>query len=207
MMKLRFIILSFLITGIFVLPQASRAAESSAPAAAFMQKMADAALLCLNSSKMSSAEKHEQLRALFRQGFDIKTIGRFVLGKHWKEATEDQRHEYLSLFEDRIVQTYEERLTLDPVKSFTILNVTPDGSGSQDSLVNSVIVRTSDPEPTKVTWRVRLKEGQMKIVDVLVDGISSSITQRSDFDSVIVNGGGKIETLLDTLRNLDKATQ
>ena len=207
MMKIRFLLLSFLIAGTFAFSHACRAAENVAPAALFMQKLGDTALVYLSSGKVPETERSERLRSLFREGFDIQTIGRFVLGKHWQEASEDQRREFLSLFEDRIVQTYQDRLTDDPVKSFTILNTVPTEKGSQDSFVNSLIVGTSDPEPTKVTWRVRIKEGQMKIVDVLVNGISESITQRSDFDSVIMKGGGNVEALLESLRQLKRTTQ
>lgn len=210
MMKLRFLAFSLLISGIFAFSHpgyAAATATTATPAAAFMQKMADDAMVCLNSDSISETEKHERLRALFRAGFDIKTIGRFVLGKHWQTASEEQRREYLGLFEEVILQSYQDRLTIDPVKSFTITNVTAAEGGSEDSLVNTIIVRQTDPEPTKVTWRVRVKEGQMKIVDVLVNGISSSITQRSDFNSVIMNGGGKIDALLATLRNFTRVTQ
>ncbi len=171
-----------------------------------MQKLGDSAVMYLTTGSMPQPEKLEHLRALFKEGFDIQTIGRFVMGKHWREASDAQRSEFLSLFEAKIVQTYQDRLTDDPVKSFKITGAVAD-KDSQDALVNSLIVGTTDPQPTKVTWRVRLEEGKMKVVDVLVNGISESITQRSDFDSVIMKGGGNVEALLVTLREMNKATQ
>ncbi len=207
MKRLRFLALGLLVAGLCTLSQGARAAATvaAAPAAVFMQNMADNAMHYLNADNIPEKEKTERLRALLRDGFDIKTIGRFVLGKHWQQASEDQRREYFSLFEDMVLQSYQNRLTVDKVKSFTITDVKP--GGAEDSMVSSVIVRQSDPEPTNVTWRVRMEEGKMKIVDVLVNGISSSITQRSDFDSVIMKGGGKFEALLATMRDFTRATQ
>jgi phospholipid transport system substrate-binding protein len=207
MVKIRFLLLSLMAAGTFMFSHVCLAAVDTAPAATFMQQLGDSALMYLSSGKIPETEKSERLRALFRSGFDTQTIGRFVLGRHWQEASEGQRREFLSLFEDMIVQTYQDRLTDDPLKSFKVLGATPAGESSQDAFVNSVIVGTSDPEPTKVTWRVRVKEGQMKIVDVLVNGISSSMTQRSDFDSVIMEGGGNIEALLASLRHFRRTTQ
>jgi len=205
--NIRFLFLGVLITGTFAFSPICRAADNNAaPAAIYMQKMGDAAVMYLTSGNMPQPEKLEHLRALFKEGFDIQTIGRFVLGKHWREASDDQRREFLALFEAKIVQTYQDRLTDDPVKSFKILDARAE-KDSQDSLVNSLIVGTSDPQPTKVTWRVRVEEGKMKIVDVLVNGISESITQRSDFDSVIMKGGGNVEALLASLREFNRATQ
>ena len=52
----------------------------------------------------------------------------------------------------------------------------------------------------KVDWRVREKNGQMKVIDVVIEGVSMALTQRSDFSSVIQRGGGKIDVLLEHLR-------
>ena len=51
-----------------------------------------------------------------------------------------------------------------------------------------------------VDWRVRERGGSMKILDVIVEGVSMSVTQRSDFSSVIQRGGGNVDVLLDHLR-------
>ena len=48
--------------------------------------------------------------------------------------------------------------------------------------------------------RVRERGGSMKILDVIVEGVSMSVTQRSDFSSVIQRGGGNVDVLLDHLR-------
>ena len=71
--------------------------------------------------------------------------------------------------------------------------------GKKDILVNSYIVPKGGSK-VKVDWRVREKNGKMKIIDVIIEGVSMSLTQRSDFSSVIQRGGGKIEVLLEHLR-------
>ena len=40
----------------------------------------------------------------------------------------------------------------------------------------------------------------MKIIDVAIEGISMSVTQRDEFSSVIQRGGGRVEALLASLR-------
>jgi phospholipid transport system substrate-binding protein len=63
-----------------------------------------------------------------------------------------------------------------------------------------VIVSPEGKPPVKVDWRVRNKDGRYKIVDVLVEGVSMSLTQRSDFSSVIQAGGGDVQVLLNHLK-------
>jgi hypothetical protein len=58
----------------------------------------------------AAAKRRRELHRLFVQGFDTRTIGRFVLGRHWDAASEQQLEEYLALFEAFAVQSYAPRL-------------------------------------------------------------------------------------------------
>ena len=48
----------------------------------------------------SQPERVARFRELLREDFDVPGIGRFVLGRYWNTATEEQRTEYLKLFEN-----------------------------------------------------------------------------------------------------------
>jgi len=72
--------------------------------------------------------------------------------------------------------------------------------GKSDFLVNSFVKGLSGGAPLKIDWRVRNKDGNMKVIDVIVEGVSMTLTQRSDFASVIQRGGGDVEALLEHLR-------
>jgi phospholipid transport system substrate-binding protein len=52
----------------------------------------------------------------------------------------------------------------------------------------------------KVDWRLRAREGNYKIIDLMVEGLSMGQTQRSEFASVIRQNGGTVEGLLSELR-------
>ena len=71
--------------------------------------------------------------------------------------------------------------------------------GKRDILVNSE-VQAQNGQAIKVDWRLRDRKGSFKVIDVIVEGVSMSVTQRSDFSSVIQRGGGNIEVLLKHLR-------
>ncbi len=177
------------------LPANAKGADS--PAVAFVQKLGDKALTSLTAKGLPKAERARRVRALLEENFDIHTIGRFVLGTHYREATDAQRDEYFKLFENMIVETYTRRFQDYSGQAFKVTGAEP--SGDQDTMVSSQIMQNDGP-PVDVEWRVRNKGGQMKIVDVLVEKISMSVTQRDDFDGVIESGGGKVEALLDSLR-------
>ena len=54
-------------------------------------------------------QREEAFRNILVEGFHIKTISRFVLGRYWKKATEAQRKAYNNLFVDFIVRVYASR--------------------------------------------------------------------------------------------------
>jgi phospholipid transport system substrate-binding protein len=78
----------------------------------------------------------------------------------------------------------------DAGQQFSVHGSTPvDGPGS-DVLVHSQIVQNEQgAPPVAVDWRVRSENGQNKIIDVMVEGVSMSLTQRNDFDGVVAQGG------------------
>jgi phospholipid transport system substrate-binding protein len=177
--------------------------QQNSPVVQFVQELGNKALTSLTARNLADEERSKRVRELLLQYFDIQKIGRFVLGPYWAQATENQRQEYLSLFEDMIVRTYTHRFADYSGQSFSVKGVVTEEQGSQDSIVSSVIIQPNGP-PVHVDWRVRNESGTFKIVDVLIENVSMSITQRADFASIIQNGGGKIDALLGALKNHGK---
>lgn len=165
----------------------------------FVQKMGDQALTQLTGKEISAAERKKRVRDILRHNFEIKTIGQFVLGRHWRAATEKQRAEYLDLFEEMIVTTYAQRFEEYAGQQFKATGSNRASSKSQDYVVQSQVLQKDGPA-VKVEWRVRSFGGSPKVIDVLIENVSMSVTQRADFDSVIQGGGGKVETLLESMR-------
>lgn len=166
-------------------------------AQSFIDEMGLRAISFLGNESLSQTQKEKEFRKLLKNSFDMKTIGRFAMGRHWKQASDSQRVEYLKLFEKMIVEVYTARFNDYKGEKLVVTSVRPDGS--RDYLVNTNIVPPSGSK-VKVDWRVRNKNGQYKIIDVIIEGVSMSLTQRSDFSSVIQRGGGNVEVLLDHLR-------
>ena len=163
----------------------------------FIGSMATRALQFLANGGMSQDQKKASFRGLLNDSFDLDTIGRFVLGRYWKTSTEAQRQEYLRLFRSMVVDVYAKRFGDYKGQKFETRGHRADGD--KDTIVTSYIVPGDGPE-VQVDWRVRYKNGKYQIVDVIVEGVSMSVTQRSDFAAVIQRGGGDVQVLLNHLR-------
>jgi phospholipid transport system substrate-binding protein len=151
----------------------------------------------LADPQRTNAKIRQEFVRLLREDFDLDTIGRFVLGRYWNSASQPQRDEYQKLFSEMIVNVYTQRFSQYAGEKFKVTGQRAEGD--RDTMVTSQIVRPDGP-PVNVQWRVRPRDAGLKIIDVLVEGVSMSITQRDDFASVIESNGGRFQALLDALR-------
>src|ERR1035437_7354139 len=104
-----------------LVPASSFAATApNGPVVQFVQELGSHALTSLTDKALPDEERSKRVRALLVKYFDIQTIGRFVLGTYWSQATESQRQEYFNLFENMIVQAYTRRFADYSSQSFTV---------------------------------------------------------------------------------------
>ena len=68
-----------------------------------------------------------------------------------------------------------------------------------DALVNTIIERPNTA-PFSLDWRVGEVGGQPRVVDVIAEGTSLRLTQRSEYSAVISRNGGQMSALLDAMR-------
>ena len=175
-------------------------------AKALVKSLGDAAVAMLSDKGLSRSEKIRCFRHLLNQSFAMKGIARFALGRYWRRASFPQRRRYLKLFEDYIVNSYAARFGNYSGEIFVIEDEKIDDRGW--ATVSTRIQRPGG-EPVKVNWHLRERLGAVLIVDVVVEGISMSLTQRSDFAATIHTAGGDIDAFLDILeakvRNVKQA--
>jgi phospholipid transport system substrate-binding protein len=189
----------FLLTTLSLLiTTASLAAPPNAFAAdanVFMNDLWNRAVEVL-SKKVPLAERLARFRQLFQADFDGPGIARFVLGRYWRSASEEEQQEYLKLFEDYVVFVYGTRLSSFSGETLKVRGTRTDGNGT---IVSSDIISPGDA-PIKVDWRLVTEDGAFKINDVIIEGISMMVTQRSEFASVIQRHGGQMGGLLALMR-------
>lgn len=170
------------------------AAAADGPAE-FVKILGERAIAVLTAEGSTPEGRKAQYRRLLSDGFAVNTIGRFVLGRHWRAATPDERDEYLELFRDFVLDTYSQRLDGYTGETFEVIESRP--VDEQDTMVSTEI-GGSTGSSIRVDYRVRSHEGDHKIVDVLVEGISLVVTQRAEFASVINREG--FDGLMELLR-------
>jgi len=172
------------------------AARSDAPQA-FVEGLSKNAIATLTEKDITPAERDHRFRVLLNQNFDVPSIGRFALGRYWRSANTEQQQEYLRLFESVIVATYSARFSK---YSGQRIEATDTQSEVDSILVRSKMINPDGSEPVMIDWRLKPNGSGYKITDLIVEGVSMSITQRSEYSSVIERSGGDFNALLAVLR-------
>jgi phospholipid transport system substrate-binding protein len=179
-------------------PSTSRAEMSGDKAEAFISGLADQAIAAMTMPNVSKSERVKRFKVLLNENFAVKTIARYVIGRYWKRATESQKIEYFSLFQEMLASTYVNRFSEYAGENLDVMDSTV--NSAKDAIVHSQIVKDGI-QPVNVDWQVRSKDNvTFKIIDIKVEGVSLGQTQKSEFSSVIRQNGGKIEGLLRVLR-------
>jgi len=152
-----------------------------------VEKFAEKGITEILGAAISAAEKTARFRALFKEFFDIPAIGRFVLGRFARTATPDENARFATLFEDVIVYTWSRRFGEYKGQTLKVKDNAPDGEDG--AVVNSDIVG-NDGQTFVVAWRLRKRETGLRIVDVIVEGVSMAITYRQEYATIIQQTGG-----------------
>jgi phospholipid transport system substrate-binding protein len=184
---------------IWLMPAAASALDTK-QAADFLASLQERAASQLGDTSVSETEKEQRFRKLFNENFDVPAIGRFVIGRYWRGASQDDQDSFLKVFEDAMVQRFLPLLAENSSKNFQIGSVSRDNSNDSMALIDSRIDR-AEGEPYRVSWRIRENDsGDFKILDIVAEGVSMAITLRSEYGSVLKSNGGQLPPLTDALR-------
>lgn len=177
------------------------AAQTADPQAAadFLSALQDRAVEELIAENASLDERGERFRLIFRENFDLDAIGKFVVGRYWRGAADQERTDFLAVFEDVMVQRFLPLLTHYTGEKFQIAMSKEDSRNKDMVLVTTRLAR-DEGEPYRVNWRIRLKGGSFKVLDIIAEGVSMAITLRSEYNSVLKTSGGSVTALTDALR-------
>ncbi|HEX7970351.1 MAG TPA: ABC transporter substrate-binding protein [Stellaceae bacterium] len=194
----RSLTLVLLVASLGIASATLRAAPAS-DAIAFVKNLVGHAMQSLNDQKLSDDQREKQFRTMLHSDFDMPRISRFVVGRYWTTASEQDKQNFQRLFEDYVVRAYAERFSQYNGEQVKVTGSRPESETV--ILVTSQVLRPNGAPPAKVDWRVRKQDNDFKIVDIDVEGVSMLLTQREEFTSVIQRSGGSVAGLNKTLED------
>jgi phospholipid transport system substrate-binding protein len=170
-----------------------QAAAEQSPATDLIQKTANR-VLDLVMTKTGAAREAGILRVL-ETDFDLNYMARSALGKHWNDASPDQRERFLKVAANAEAHAYARRFGEYGGQTLTVDRSMPKLRSDGVSIVNSRLTQT-DSEPLAIQWDVHNAGQGARIVDVRIEGVSMVVTRRAEYNSFIQTHGGKVEPLI-----------
>ena len=179
-------------------------AQAAQDASRFLADLTDRAVDQLTEPGLSDDEQERRFRSLIGEGFDIPAIGRFVLGRYWRRASEAERAAFLATFEDLMVYRFLPLFAEYSGDKISVGVARPFKSNPNFISVSSKLLRERG-EPVRIDWRVQRRDDGYRIVDIVAEGISIAVTLRSEYTSVLKQNGGDIDDLVHKLRAMIEA--
>ena len=168
---------------------------------ALVEKFAEKGITDILGAAISQREKADRFRVLFKDFFDIPSIGRFVLARFARTASAEENEKFAMLFEDVIVYTWSRRFGEYKGQTLKVKDNTPDGNDG--ALVNSYIL-DNDSQSFAVAWRLRKRAAGYRVVDIIIEGVSMAITYRQEYSTIIQQNGGIGGLLSQMQKQVDK---
>jgi len=152
-------------------------------------------LAVLRDKAKPPAERRRRVEEIAYAHFDFDTISRLVLARNWPKLSEAQRGAFVVEFKRHLSGTYWKTL-----EDYRDQKVTVDGTRAEKN--GDVTVRSridgERSEPIRIDYRLRPTGGDLKVIDVIIEGVSLVQNFRSQTQQIIREDG--IDGLIDRLR-------
>lgn len=184
-------IISLILTlSIFIIP-ANTFAQSKKIAnqdiADFVQKIGNDIISIAKKEKISEQKRRQEIINIIDESIDAPWIARFVLGKNYRNASNEQRQKFQNLYREFLINTYGPKFKDYNGRKFTVLSVE---DNKRFYLVRCEFLPQNSNTAIRTDFRAKPKDdGKIAIIDFIAEGISLIETHRSEFDSVISQKG------------------
>ncbi len=146
--------------------------------------------------------RFQKLDELFVTYIDVDYVSRFVMGKYWRQMSEEQKQAYQKLFL-RYGLAYYKTLPLDYAQNveYEIKNAEIDGNFT-NVITNVKVNLGEEKQVITLVFRLHKVDGKIKAVDVKVAESSLLLAYRGKFYEMIAQDDGEIDWFLEDLSDI-----
>jgi phospholipid transport system substrate-binding protein len=171
---------------------------------ALVQGAAEAILKDLDANREEYRKNPEKVRQLvdthLLPHFDVQYAARMVLGKHWKDASADQRERFIKAFYQSMLSNYGNALAEFTAGKMKVLPSKVEADSDRATVRTEI--RRSNGQPVPVNYSLHKTPEGWKAWDVTIEGISYAKSFRDDFGSEIDQKG--LDAVIERLNRGDK---
>ncbi len=180
-----------LLTAIFALFVIGLAQAAGPPPDQLVKDNVARIIELLKANRDTYARDHKKLYAMVHEQvlphFDFRVMSRSVLGRYWREASEEQRDRFVDEFRDLLVRTYATALlkyTNEEVR-YLPFRFNPN---DKTSVVKTEVIQQGGP-PIPINYSFYQTESGWKVYDVAIEGVSLVTNYRSTYATKVKSEG------------------
>ncbi len=176
---------SVFLVAVLIMPLQAQAADE---AENFVNNISSKVVSIINDGAMDDKQKEKELEILFNKHVDTQWMAGFVLGKYKRTTSPELMKKYLELYHVYLVRSYVPRFKEYGSRDFKILRITQ--SDDNNYLVKMKLEGLNGQPDILVDYRLHKgKDGELRLTDVIGEGVSMVTTQRADFGGLISRKG------------------
>ena len=167
----------------------------------FVKSLTDVIMAKVVTGSAPLKQRQETFRSVFTNNADMDTITKFVLGRSYKSASEEERQAFSKAFTDSVILTWTSRFMNYAGTEIVFQDTRQD---KNDYYVTSSMTIPNSDSNINLIWRVRDNGGQLKLVDIVAEGVSMIQTYRTEYASVLQQNDGDVKALIKILQDKNK---
>lgn len=166
-----------------------------------VEQTANRVLTTLEENTQQLQDDPEAVQTLVAEillpGFDFELMSRFVLGRHWRDASASQREAFTAGFRDLLVRTYARALNDYSGEDvhFPAQRIADD---SERVIVQTEVIQGDGPV-IPVNYALFFRNDEWKVFDVTIEGVSLVQNYRAQFGDIIRADG--MDILIERVRS------
>jgi phospholipid transport system substrate-binding protein len=186
-----------LLVGLLLVARSSLAAPGPRDV---IDQTANQVLVVLRDKSLDKQQKIHRIEEIVYARFDFDTISRLVLARNWGSLSDSQKSAFVKEFKEHLSVTYGRNV--DSYNNEKVVVGSDREEARGDWTVKTKITRSTGDD-FQVDYRLRQKDGEWKVIDVVIEGVSLIANFRSQFQDIISNGG--VDHLITLLREKNAA--
>lgn len=177
-----------------VLPIASQANEESP--GKIVKETVDQVLSVLNDESLDENKRKESVFKLVKERINFKEMARRILATNWKIADDEQKNQFMSLFEQILLNTYWQRIKQYTGERVEYVAVSSDNDGY--ATVDTVIVKSNSDISIPISYRMKRFVNIWYAYDFTVENLSLVQSYRNEYRAIAKNNG--VDGLLEQMK-------
>ena len=151
------------------------------------------------SENITKAEKIKKLKNIAKETVDIRGIGFYTLGSIRKNLNDEQKKNYIDIFEQYFLKSFSSRLAEYTNPEIDVLG--KEILSQNYTIVESLLKVTNERPEVKINWRIYTKDPEKPLIrDLIIEGLSLARTQKEEFASILSSNDNDINALFSTLK-------